>query len=128
MFSKKPGARRAATSVPDDGAGLTSAEVERWWRGAGQQLADARVHGSVGRGIVAEGSGAVVWISVTSAWATGRLVRAGDGASQLDVHRLSDGATLLQERHPTTTTAQLNDLLRACAEPEHPNPAPPAFG
>jgi hypothetical protein len=50
------------------------------------------------------------WISLSSRWAEGRVVRHGDGASEWTAHRTVDGAELMAEQRPTCV-AKLTDVL-----------------
>lgn len=67
----------------------------------------AAVHG-VGPRLVADGA---TWISFSSSWGSGRLVRAADGSSTSTAHRYATGASVLDVAAPDTTAAHLESLV-----------------
>ena len=111
-----PGSRAAdAAGRRADGANATTAmsarDLRDWAARAGADLDDVGVvvtHGAAPR-LAHEGS---TWVSLSSSRGSGRLVRAADGSSHSRAHRYSDGATLLDDRAPTTERAQLDTLVR----------------
>lgn len=117
-------AGRSSRNATDPDAALSAREVAHWLTDNAASLGDRRINASLGRRIAPQGDEPVVWISLSSEWASGRLVRAADGSSEIAAHRFSDGAPLLLRRHPTTTAAQLDELADACARP-HDAPPPP---
>lgn len=92
-------------------------DVRRWLADSMARLGREGIGASLGDGVVAAGGAPVVWVSMTSQWATGRLRRDADGSSHIEAHRFSDGHTLLDEQHDTTTIDQLEALATACANP-----------
>lgn len=50
------------------------------------------------------------WISLSSRWAYGHVVRHGDGASEWTAYRAADGAELMSDRR-STCVSNLNDVL-----------------
>jgi hypothetical protein len=62
------------------------------------------------------------WISVTSPWGYGRLVRRGDGSFESTAYRSGDGMLLLHEEGDDVRATDFDDLVAAIARPE---PGPP---
>lgn len=125
--SRSPGPAPERRGPRTDGAAALSArEVTGWLQDRAASLGARRIDAGVGRRIAARGGEPVVWVSLTSAWATGRLVRSADGSSELAAHRFSDGAEILSARHRTTTADQLDELAEACARPDAA-PLPPTY-
>ena len=96
---------------------MTARDLSDWLTDAGPSLAAMRVsatHGVAPR-LVYDGP---TWISFSSPWGSGRLVRAADGSSQSTAHRYRDGATVIDSRSPTTTEAQLESLIHSLQRSE----------
>lgn len=95
------------------GGGALSADgMHRWFQGASPAILDQRLSAVFGRGPRLDGDGAT-WVSLSGDFGHGRLVRAADGSSTTTARRNHDGVRLLDEHHDTTTTAQLDGLVRA---------------
>lgn len=112
-------------SATDPDAALSARQVAHWLTDNAASLGARRINASLGRRIAPQGDDEpVVWISLSSEWASGRLVRGADGSSEIAAHRFSDGAPILLQRHPSTTAGQLDELADACARPLHAPPPP----
>jgi hypothetical protein len=96
---------------------LSARDLGDWLTRAGPALATRRISAVHGRGprLVADGA---TWISLSSPWGCGRLVRAADGSSQSTAHRYSDGATVIESRSTTTTEEQLERLIDSLQGPQ----------
>jgi hypothetical protein len=84
---------------------------------AGALLADAHVeavNGSSGRSDRGHGT---MWISLTSNWGHGRLVRNADGSADLSAVRTPDGVTVVDEHHDHVEVDDLERLVHAIARP-----------
>jgi hypothetical protein len=92
---------------------LADDDLQRWLEGARAGLGADGISATFGRAPRIGGVPGPTWVSMTSATAHGRLVRSTDGATVVTVHALPDSATLLAERHPSTTLAQLEALVEA---------------
>ncbi len=98
----------------DSPAGALEAdELQRWLEQARSGLGGGGIKASFGRAPTIGGKAGSTWITMTSATAHGRLVRAADGAATVTAASLPDSAPLLDERHPHTTLAQLDSLMAA---------------
>jgi hypothetical protein len=95
---------------------MSERELETWvkQRAAGLQADSVVV--DFGRGLRRKGKGSA-WVSLSSPWATARLVRDIDGASRREAHRYSDGLVLVREVSTSTSEDQLEVLVRAVARP-----------
>ncbi len=98
-------------------AGLSVRGVAAWLRERAQSLSEHRINASLGRRHARPGVEPVVWISLTSEWAEGRLIRNSDGSSEIKAHRFLDGKALLDQEQPATTADQLDELAQACSRP-----------
>ena len=102
-------------------AGALGADALRQWvERAGREL-DGGIKASFGRAPRTGGQAGSTWVTMTSATAYGRLVRAADGATTVRVHALPDSAPLLDERHPHTTIAQLDSIVSVLSAPSRSN-------
>ena len=99
------------------GAALSAAELGQWLRDASPTLLDRRISAVLGSGPRLTEDGAT-WISFSSSFGHGRLVRSNDGSSRTTARRNEDGERLFDDHAPTTTTDQLDDLVRALTGPE----------
>jgi hypothetical protein len=97
---------------------LSARDLGDWLTRAGPALDSMEISAVHGRGprLVADGA---TWISLSSPWGCGRLVRAADGSSRSTAHRYSDGATVIESRSTTTTEAQLERLTDSLQDPAH---------
>lgn len=91
---------------------MTERELRDWLVAAAPRLADAGIDAIHGAGprLTADGAS---WISFSSRWGSGRLVREADGSSHMTGHRYALGATPIDSRSATTTTEQLESLASA---------------
>jgi hypothetical protein len=98
---------------------MSARDLRNWLLAAEGELAAVGVFGSHGAGprLVADGS---TWISFSSRWGSGRLVRAVDGSSESRAHRYRDGVTVVDSRSASTTEAQLDVLTHALQRPAAP--------
>jgi hypothetical protein len=95
-------------------------DLRRWLQGARTELGAAGISATFGEAPRSGGAPGATWVSMSTAGAHGRLIRAADGSTKLTVHRLPDSTPLLDERHPHTTLAQLEalvDAMRAAPRP-----------
>ncbi|MGD9750362.1 MAG: hypothetical protein AB7W59_05120 [Acidimicrobiia bacterium] len=97
--------------------GLSAQDLADWLDAQAAALGEERIAASLGRRIARPGQDPVVWISLNSEWATGRLIRNSDGSAESRAHRFVDGAVLVDEHQPSVGVAQLEELVRACARP-----------
>ena len=118
----------ATMTHPPPGVSLSARDVERWVTDNAALLGRRRINASVGRGLVRSGTEPVVWVSLTSEWASGRLIRGSDGSSDVEALSTGDGRSLLSQRHPNTTAEHLDELMAACSRPERPGPASSTAG
>ncbi len=88
-------------------------DLQRWLADARAGLGATGINATFGRAPTIGGAAGPTWVSMTAARAHGRLIRAADGATTVTAHTLPDSATLLDERHPHTTLAQLESLVAA---------------
>jgi len=93
------------------GAALSAADLAQWLRDASPSLLERRISAVLGRGPRLTEDGAT-WISFSSGVGHGRLVRDTDGSSSTTARRNDDGVRLLDTHAPTTTSAQLDDLVQ----------------
>jgi hypothetical protein len=100
---------------PDD---VTAREMQRWLARSLPDLHAARIHADFARGRRLGRRGSASWVSLTSPWASGRLVRATDGSSSWAAHRHHDGAALLDGRSARTSLLQLDTLVDAIRQPD----------
>ena len=92
-------------------AGALGADALRQWvERAGRELGGG-IKANFGRAPTIGGKAGPTWVTMTSATAHGRLVRTADGGTTITATALPDSAPLLDERHPHTTTAQLDALV-----------------
>jgi hypothetical protein len=106
-----------ATTLPRSDVPMSARAFQRWLIDTARPLSDRRVAGVFARGLRTSRDTAPTWISLTSSWAYGRIIRNGDGSSDSSAYRVSDGRTLILEHHATTTPAHLDDLLQALTPP-----------
>ena len=52
------------------------------------------------------------WVSFVSRTADARVIRRPDGSCEFDASRFADGAVLMHECRPTTTTEDLDSFVR----------------
>jgi hypothetical protein len=88
-------------------------DLQQWLEQSKAQLGASGIAASFGRAPRIGGAHGPTWVTMTSATAYGRLVRAADGATTLRAHALPAGAPLLDETHPHTTLAQLDSIIAA---------------
>lgn len=98
------------------GAALTADDVRQWLRDASPALLDSRISAVLGCGPRLTEDGAT-WISFSSSFGHGRLVRDVDGSSKAVARRNEDGERILFEESPTTTADQLDGLVRVLTGP-----------
>lgn len=90
-------------------APMSARDLGDWCTHARPALAKRRITALHGRGprLVTDGA---TWISLSSPWGCGRLVRAADGSSRSTAHRYRDGASVVDSRSRITTEEQLELL------------------
>ena len=100
---------------------MSARDLSDWLIQAGPALANMRISAthSAGPRLVSDGQ---TWISFSSQWGSGRLVRAADGSSYSTAHRYKDGATVIDSRSATTTEEQLESLTHGLRRPEAVSP------
>ncbi len=95
---------------------MSARDLRDWFTGAQPALSDVGiscVHG-IGPRLVEDGS---TWISFSSRWGSGRLVRTNDGRSESRARRYADGVTVVNSKAETTTEQQLDTLTAALRRP-----------
>ena len=93
---------------------MRRSELEHWVADSRDRLAARGVSVTFGFGPSLGRDGGASWASFKSRRGTGRLVRAPNGSSRVDVYGFVDGACLLEEREDESRTSQLDriaDLL-----------------
>lgn len=97
-------------------------DLQRWLERSRSDLGANGISANFGRAPRIGGVAGPTWVSMTSASAVGRLIRAGDGTTTVTAHSLADSTPLLDERYPHTTVAQLQAVVAALGGT--PKPAP----
>ena len=92
---------------------MTRRDLERWVRDSGLRLAGISMVFGFGPSINAAGGAS--WASFVSRRGNGRLIRAHDGSSCVEVYAFADGVRLDQHRDDRTTTAQLEQIVELLA-------------
>ena len=95
---------------------MSARDLRDWLTGAQASLSDegiSCIHG-IGPRLVEDGS---TWISFSSRWGSGRLVRTVDGGSEIRARRYADGVTVVDSKAETTTERQLDTLTAALRRP-----------
>jgi hypothetical protein len=104
----------ARTRQGDGPAGsLGDDDLQDWLKRSRAQLGATGINATFGRAPRIGGHPGPTWVTMTSATAYGRLIRAADGATTVRAHALPDSTPLLDERHPHTTIAQLDSIVSA---------------
>jgi hypothetical protein len=101
----------AATS-----SAMSAVELRDWLTAAAPALVERGIvgtHGTAPR-IASEGS---TWISFSSPWGSGRLVRALDGSSRSRADRYHERFPAVDDHAATTTEGQLDALVGAIGRP-----------
>ena len=93
-------------------------DLQDWLKRSRAQLGATGIN--AGRAPRIGGHAGPTWVTMTSATAYGRLIRASDGATTVQAHALPDSAPLLDERHPHTTIAQLDSIVSALSGANRP--------
>lgn len=83
---------------------------------AAMKLHDARVTAVLGS-TVEQRHGGALWVSASSSYGQGRLVRNADGSSDLHATRSSDGATLLDQHRADVHLSDFDALIDAITDP-----------
>lgn len=94
---------------------MTRHELERWVSDSGVRLETRGVSVVFGFGPSINPAGGASWASFISRRGNGRLIRAADGSSHVDVYAFADGACLSQHRGDDTTTDQLEQIVEILA-------------
>lgn len=93
---------------------MTRRELEQWVAASRARLAGRGITVLFGFGPSIGRHGGASWVSFISRRGTGRLVRAPEGSSRVDVYAFAHGACLAEEGGEDTLVAQLDriaDLL-----------------
>ena len=90
---------------------MTRRDLERWVSDSGVRLAARGVSVVFGFGPSINAAGGASWASFISRRGDGRLIRAHDGSSRVDVYAFADGACLDQHRDDRTTFGQLEHIV-----------------
>jgi len=121
----------AKTREGDGPAGsLGDADLQDWLKRSRAQLGATGINASFGRAPRIGGHPGPTWVTMTSATAYGRLIRASDGATTVQAHALPDSTPLLDERHPQRSTKKVGRSLkekRADKKAKTDDPAPLGF-
>jgi hypothetical protein len=86
-------------------------------RDAGPLLVDAHVNAVDGSSRRTDRGSGTMWISLTSSWGHGRLVRNADGSADLSAVRSPDGVTVVDEHHDHVEVDDLQRLIEAIGRP-----------
>lgn len=89
---------------------MTRREMEQWVSANREPLAARNISVVFAFGPSIGRDAGPSWASFTSPRGTGRLVRAPDGSSRVDVYAFADGACLLGERRDDTEVGQLSGI------------------
>ena len=98
-------------SGPSDVA-LSARELDDWLTDARPALDRAGISAVHGAGPRLVGDGPT-WVSFSSPWGSGRLVRHADGSSRSTAHRYRDGFPVLSSNAADTTSRQLDAVVAA---------------
>jgi len=115
-----------ALAPPEPQLPLTASMFRHLLDGVAGTLIRHRIAGVYGSTVSTRRNPGPTWISLTSPWAHGRLIRLGDGSSDCSAYRASDGRPLVTERCAITTAAQLDGLIALLSRPAEPVPRWPA--
>jgi hypothetical protein len=102
---------------------MSARDLQDWLSRAAPALAAAGVAANLGRGPNL-GSVGATWISFSSPWGAGRLVRSADGGSWSTAMRNVDGTATIDRDDTTTTSDQLDAIVHAVSKPPPVAPAP----
>ena len=100
------------------GAPMSAAAFRHLVDDAAPMLADLQVSAFFASTVGAPRSPGPTWISVTSRWAYGRLVRDADGSFVCSAHRGVDGASLREVRGTDVTRRDLDALIAVVGGPD----------
>jgi hypothetical protein len=90
---------------------VTRRELEQWVAASRARLAARGVTVLFGFGPSIAGAGsASSWASFTAPRGAGRLIRASDGRSRVDVYAFADGSCLSEGREDVTSVGQLEQI------------------
>lgn len=90
---------------------MTRRELEKWVAASAVRLRPSRVSVLFGFAPSIGRAGGASWASFVSPRGHGRLVRAEDGSSQVDVYAFLDGACLRRQREDHTSVDQLEQIV-----------------
>jgi hypothetical protein len=102
---------------------MSARDLEDWLSQAAPALAVVGVAANLGRGPNLGTVGAT-WISFSSPWGAGRLVRSADGRSWSTAMRNVDGTATIDRDDTTTTSDQLDAIVHAVSKPPSVPSAP----
>ena len=90
---------------------MSRRDLEHWVADNGARLATRGVSVLFSHGALIDASGGASWASFTSRRGNGRLIRAQNGSSRLDVYAYVDGARLGEGRDDHTSSSQLEQIV-----------------
>lgn len=97
---------------------MTRRELETWVASSRDRLAARGVSVLFGFGpSISRRDAGASWASFTSPLGSGRLIRAPDGSSRLDVYAFADGRCLAEERRAETVVEQLERIAGLLTRP-----------
>jgi hypothetical protein len=111
----RPAAPRPSRRATD--GGLSAAAFRQLFTEAAPDLADAGVSASFGTTVGSRRAPGPTWVSVTSPWGHGRLIRRADGSFECGAHRIPGGEPLCAERGEQIRPEDLDDLIAAVSRP-----------
>lgn len=107
-------------NVPPEPQSLTASTFRHLLERVAGTLVRNGIAGVYGSTVSTRRNPGTTWISLTSPWAYGRLIRLADGSSECSAYRSRDGQALVVEHGTITTAAQLDVLIAALSRPIEP--------
>ncbi len=114
---KGPAIRGAEAGRRAAAGSLSVAAFRLLFADAAPAFARAGVEATLGTVVGSRRAPGPTWISVTSPWAQGRLIRRADGSFDCDAHRVPGGEPLCSEHGQHVRPEHLDRLLAAVAGP-----------
>jgi hypothetical protein len=110
----EPGGRRSGEVLA---APVSASAFRRLFVDAGPDLAHAGVSAVFGTTAGSRRKPGPTWISLTSSWAHGRLIRRADGSFDSEAHRIPDGVRLCADHGEHVQPHHLDELIAAVSRP-----------
>jgi hypothetical protein len=89
---------------------MSQRELEHWVAASRARLAARGISVFFGFGPSTGRDGGASWASFISRRGTGRLIRASNGGSRVDVYAFADGSCLREDREDHTSVDQLEQI------------------